>query len=124
MRLVTNGLGGGQQSGLILQGMTFESVVRGGRSLAKDIYNNFLEEFTIAVKLLEINGKELVAPIFNRRKYTIDESIDHKVKIEKLSIQKREIDSTTSVFAKIIKINRGSDGEDWFRFRQWEWDDF
>jgi hypothetical protein len=112
MRLVTNGLGGGQQSGLVLQGMTFESVARGGRSLAKDIYNNFLEEFTIAVKLLEINGKELVAPIFNRRKYTIDESIDHKVKIEKLSIQKREIDSTTSVFAKIIKINRGSDGED------------
>jgi len=113
MRLLTRGLGGGQGSGLILGGMTeVVRIVRAGRTIARDIINNFLEEFTIAVKLLEINGKELVAPIFNRRKYTIDESIDHKVKIEKLSIQKREIDSTTSVFAKIIKINRGSDGED------------
>jgi hypothetical protein len=105
-------MGSGQSVGMVLHGFTFEDVVRGGRSLAKDIYDNLLEEFTIAAKLIEINGKELLAPIFNRRKYTIDESIQHKVIIENIKIDKREKEDNTSVHAKLIRVNRGSDGED------------
>jgi hypothetical protein len=104
-------MGSGQSVGMVLHGFTFEDVVRGGRSLAKDIYDNLLEEFTIAAKLIEINGKELLAPIFNRRKYTIDESIQHSVVVENIKVDKREMVSDTSVHAKLIKVNRGSDGE-------------
>ena len=111
-RIVTRGMGSGQSVGMVIHGFTFEDVVRGGRSLAKDIYDNLLEEFTIAAKLIEINGKELLAPIFNRRKYTIDESIQHKVIIENIKIDKREKEDDTSVHAKLIRVNRGSDGED------------
>ena len=76
MRIITRGLGGGQGSGLILHGMTQDIVriIRAGRTIAKDVYENFLEEFTIAAKLIEINGKELFSPIFNKRKFIIDES--------------------------------------------------
>ena len=111
-RIVTRGLGGGQSVGMVIHGFTFEDVVRGGRSLAKDIYDNLLEEFTIAAKLVEINGKELLAPIFNRRKYTIDESIQHKVSIKNVKVEKREKEDNTSVHAKLISVNRGSDGKD------------
>ena len=109
-RIVTRGMGSGQSVGMVIHGFTFEDVVRGGRSLAKDIYDNLLEEFVIAAKLVEINGKELLAPIFNRRKYTIDESIQHKVSIENIKIEKRDIEAT-SVSAKLIRVNRGSDGK-------------
>ena len=112
MRIITRGMGGGQDVGLVLQGFTIEEavrIIRAGRSIAKDVIENFLEEFTIAAKLLEINGKEILAPIFNKRKFIIDESIDHKVNIQNIKIQKREVDKT-SVFAKLLKINRGSDG--------------
>ena len=111
MRLITRGLGGGQDVGLVLQGFTFTSIIRGGRSVAKRIYENFLEEFTIAAKLLEINGKEILSPIFNRRKYIVDESITHKVSVKNIKIQNIE-ENKTSVFAKLLKINRGSDGKD------------
>ena len=114
-RIVTRGLGGGQSVGMILQGMTLETqlrIIRGGRTVAKDIYENFLEEFTIAAKLIEINGKELIAPIFNRRKYTIDESIKHKVDVKNVKVEKREREDNTSVHAKLIRVNRGSNGED------------
>lgn len=109
MRLVTRGLGGGQDVGLVLQGFTFASAVRGGRSAAKRIYRHLLEEFTIAAKLLEINGKEILSPIFNRRKYTIDESVEHKVNVKSVKVKNIE-ESKTNVFAKLLKINRGSDG--------------
>lgn len=112
MRIITRGMGGGQDVGLVLQGFTIEEavrIIRAGRTIAKDVIENFLEEFTIAAKLLEINGKEILAPIFNKRKFIIDESIDHKVNIQNIKIQKREVDKT-SVFAKLLKINRGSDG--------------
>ena len=110
MRLVTRGLGGGQDVGLVLQGFTFASVVRGGRSVAKEIYRNLLEEFTIAAKLLEINGKEILAPIFNRRTYTIDESVEYKVNVRNVRLDKRKAESITSVRAKLLNIDRGSDG--------------
>ena len=109
MRLVTRGLGGGQDVGLVLQGFTFASAIRGGRTVAKRIYDNLLEEFTIAAKLLEINGKEILTPIFNRRKYIIDESIQHKVIVENIKVQNID-ENKTNVFAKLLKINRGSDG--------------
>ena len=111
-RIVTRGMGSGQGVGMVIHGFTFEDVVRGGRSLAKDIYNNLLEEFTIAAKLIEINGKELLAPIFNRRKYTINESIQHKVSIKNIKVAKREIVKDTSVTAKLLRVDRGSNGED------------
>ena len=113
-RIVTRGLGGGQSVGMILQGMTLETplrIIRGGRTVARDIYNNLLEEFTIAAKLIEINGKEILSPIFNRRKYIVDESIEHKVSVKNVKVQNIE-ESKTSVFAKLLRINRGSDGKD------------
>ena len=109
MRLVTRGLGGGQDVGLVLHGFTFASAVRGGRSAVKKIYKHLLEEFTIAAKLLEINGKEILAPIFNRRKYIIDESIEHTVNVKSVRVQNKE-SNKTDVFAKLLKVHRGSDG--------------
>ena len=113
MRLLTRGLGGGQGSGLIMGGMTLEVVriVRAGRTIAKDVYRNLLEDFIIAVKLIQINGKDIIAPIFNKRKYTIDESIEHKIVINNLQFKKKENNEKISVFAKIINVSRGSDGK-------------
>ena len=82
--------------------------MRGGGTVAKDVIKNLLEEFTIAAKLLEINGKEILSPIFNRRKYIIDESIEHKVNINSIKIKKHEKKNDTSVFAKLLNISRGS----------------
>jgi len=113
MRLVTRGLGGGQDVGLVLQGFTLElavRIIRGGRSAAKKVYDNFIEEFTIAAKLLEINGKDLISPIINKRKYTVDESIEHTVHVKDISVKKRKDQSNASVFAKVLNISRGSDG--------------
>jgi hypothetical protein len=111
MRLITRGLGGGQGSGLILHGMTLDviRIIRAGRTRAKDIYRNLLEEFTIAAKLLEINGKEILAPIFNRRKYIVDESVEYTVNVKNLRLDKRK-EVNTQVQAKLLKINRGTDG--------------
>ena len=110
MRLVTRGLGGGQFSGLVLQGMTLEVVriIRAGGRIARDTYKNFIEEFTIAAKLLEINGKEMILPIFNKRTYTIDESVQREVRIKNINLKKKK-KNNASVFAKILKISRGSD---------------
>ena len=111
-RIVTKGMGAGQTVGLVLFGFTqdeFFRVARGGRTVAKEIYENLLEEFTIAAKLLEINGKEILSPIFNRRKYTIDESVEHKVNVKSVKVKNIE-ENKTNVFAKLLKINRGSDG--------------
>lgn len=111
MRLITRGLGGGQGNGLVLQGMTeVIRIIRGGKTAAKRIFQNFLEEFTIAAKLLEINGKELIAPIFNRRKYIVDESVEYTVNVKSVRLDKRKEQSNTQVQAKLLKINRGSDG--------------
>jgi hypothetical protein len=111
MRLLTRGLGGGQGSGLILGGMTeVVRIVRAGRTIVKEVIENFLEEFTIAVKLLEINGKEILSPIFNRRKYIIDESIEHRVSVRKVKFKSIE-ENKTKISAKLLRINRGYDGK-------------
>ena len=112
-RIVTRGMGGGQSVGMVIHGFTLETavrIIRGGRTAAKDIYDNLLEDFIIAAKLIQINGKDILAPIFNKRKYTIDESKNNKVVIENFQVNKKE-SKKTNVFAKIIKINRGSDGK-------------
>ena len=108
MRLITRGLGGGQASGMILQGMTLDviRIVRAGRTIAKDIYQNLIEEFTIAAKLMVINGKELSYPIFNKRKYLIDESVKAKVFIRKMNIKSKK-SKNVSVIADLLKIKRG-----------------
>jgi hypothetical protein len=115
MRLITRGLAGGQFSGLILHGMTFSEqvvrIIRGGRSAAKKVYNHLLEEFTIAVKLLDINGKETLSPIINKRKYIIDESVEHTVNVRNVRVEKRKETDNTQVLAKLLKINRGTDGQ-------------
>jgi dihydrofolate reductase len=111
MRLITRGLGGGQGNGMILQGMTeVVRIIRGGKTAAKRIYENLLDEFTIAAKLLEINGKELLAPIFNRRKYIIDESVEYTVNVKSVRLDKRKEEGNTQVQAKLLKISRGSNG--------------
>ena len=110
MRILTRGLGGGPASGMIVQGMTeLVRIVRGGGTVAKDVIENLIEEFTIAAKLLEINGKEILSPIFNRRKYIIDESVEYTVNVKNVRLDKRKEDNT-QVKAKLLKINRGTDG--------------
>ena len=113
-RLVTRGMGGGQDVGLVIQGFTFASkvvrIIRGGRSASKKIYRDLIEEFTIAAKLLEINGKQILAPIFNKRKYIVDESVEYRVNVKNVRLEKRKEESDTQVQAKLLKINRGSDG--------------
>jgi hypothetical protein len=112
MRIVTRGLGGGQGNGLIVQGMTeIVRIIRAGGSVAKDLYENLLEDFIIAVKLIQVNGKDILSPIFNKRKYTIDESIEHNVSVSNIKIEKKQEYDNTSVFAKILRVNRGSDGK-------------
>lgn len=108
MRLITRGLGGGQASGLILQGMTLEviRIIRAGRTIAKDVYQNLIEEFTIAAKLMVINGKELIYPIFNKRKYLIDESTKAKVSVIKMNVKSKKSENV-SVIANLLKIKRG-----------------
>ena len=111
-RIVTKGMGGGQSAGLVIFGFTIDvtRVIRGGRSVARDLYKNLYEEFLIAAKLIEINGKELFSPIFNRRKYIIDESKNIVVKAVRKDIEKRD-DKSIAVTAKIIKTKRGSNGD-------------
>jgi hypothetical protein len=110
MRLLTRGLGGGPAAGMIVQGMTeVVRIIRAGRTRVKDIYKNFLEEFIITAKLLEINGKEILSPIFNKRKYVVDESIAHTVNIKNIRVENRKEDKT-NVFAKLINIDRGTNG--------------
>ena len=108
-KIVTKGLGGNQTVGLVLMGFTLEiaRIIRGGRSVAKDIY----DEFLIAAKLIEINGKELFSPIFNRRKYVVNESTDVTVSVDRKTVIKKDSDSI-SVTANISNIKRGYYGKD------------
>ena len=115
MRLVTRGLGGNTVAGLVTIGMgpglvEIIRIIRGGGSVAKDAYRNLIEEFTIAAKLIEINGKELFSPIFNKRKFIIDESKKITVKANNKFIKKKDSDSV-SVTAKIKNVKRGLDGD-------------
>ena len=112
-RIVTRGMGGNQTVGLVLMGFTLEisQIIRGGRTVARDIYSNLYDEFLIAAKLVEINGKEFFSPIFNRRKYIVDESKEIVITAKRKDVTKNNNDSI-NVTAKIMKIKRGIDGND------------
>lgn len=112
-RIVTRGMGGNQTAGLVIMGFTLEisQIIRGGRTVAREIYSNLYDEFLIAAKLLEINGKELFSPIFNKRKYVIEESKDIKIIAKSNHVNKKTTDSA-KVTAKVLKIKRGIDGKD------------
>lgn len=113
-------MGGNQTVGLVLMGFTLDitRIIRGGRTVARDIYKNVYEEFLIAAKLIEINGKELFSPIFNRSKYIIDESNKITVFAKNKFVNKKPDDSIV-VTANIKKVKKGYYGNNWFRFRQW-----
>ena len=117
-------MGGNQTVGLVLMGFTLEvaQILRGGRTVAREIYSNLYDEFLIAAKLIEINGKELFSPIFNKRKYIIDESNKITINAKSKRVNKRESHSI-NITANVIKVKRGIDGNDWIRLRQREWDD-
>jgi len=85
-------------------------IVRGGRSVLRDIYGHKVEEFKIATKLLEINGKQLLKPIFTNNTYTVDERIQTNVRIDNISIASKQSDNKVKVQANLLKVKRGLDG--------------
>ena len=86
-------------------------ILRGGRSVARDVYGDKLEEFKIAASLVAINGKELLNPILNRGKYVINENDNASIKVKADRVEKRK-HSLFEVFAKALSVRRGSDGSD------------
>ena len=110
--LVTHGFGTGNL--IVTLGFgpisAVAKVVRGGRSLAKKLYADKLEQFKISVMLLELNGKELVNPISATRKFDFEDT-KTEVKIQSIKVQKKQ-KRIFSVVANILNVKRGSDGED------------
>tara|TARA_A100001011_G_scaffold302454_1_gene316157 strand:- start:2356 stop:2706 length:351 start_codon:yes stop_codon:yes gene_type:complete len=114
MRIITQGLGGAAYHGMITLGLgplivEVVRIIRGGRTVARELVDDTLEKFTIAAKLIEINGKELIRPIINRRTYTVDDSTNVVVTAEAKSVENKK-QNIFSVIAETIKIKRGSDG--------------
>ena len=117
MRILTRGLGGSASSGMITVGLgprivlEVVRIIRGGRTVTRDLYGDKLEEFKIAVSLIAINGKDILKPIFNRGKYTssIDENIGVNVKAGRVKKRKRNI---FNVVIEAFRARRGSDGND------------
>jgi len=85
-------------------------VIRGGRRAYKDLYNEKIEEFKIAVMLIEINGKEIVKPIFINRHFTVNESTSQNVSALQKGVKRRNR-SIFDVIVNSIKVKRGSDGD-------------
>ena len=110
-RIVTQGYG---PVGLVIQRII--SITRGGRTALKDLYGDKVEEFNIAAKLVAIDGKDLLNPIINKGRYIIKEIVGVTVRTLNLSVNQRE-EQKTKVSADIIKVKRGSDGNNWLRFR-------
>ncbi len=116
MRLLTRGLGGSAHTGLITIGLgplivELVRIIRGGRTVIRDVYGDKLEEFKMAASLVAINGKELFRPIFNKKNYTIYKSTEADVRVNADRVKKRK-KNIFEVFAKKLKIKRGSDGND------------
>ena len=84
-------------------------IIRGGRSVVRDIYGHKVEEFKIAAKLLEINGKHLLQPLFTSRSYVVDERIKTNVKVANINIASKKDKSRTSVLASLLSVKRGID---------------
>jgi hypothetical protein len=60
---------------------------------------------------MEINGKDLIKPILNRRRYRLNDDHKTKVNVTSRSIKRRK-NNIFKVLAETIKIKRGSDGKD------------
>ena len=110
MRIVTIGFGGPGQQGLITWGFgplitQVVRIVRGGRTVVRDIYGDKLEEFKIAAMLVAINGKDLLQPIINKRKYTVNEELETQVSALPKSVKKRE----RNIFKGHTKLRRHQD---------------
>ena len=103
-RVVTQGYG---PIGTLIQQII--TVSRGGRTVLRDMYGEKIEEFKIAVQLVSISGKEVLSPILNRSKHIVNESTNASVKVTNGRINKKE-KSVINVFANMIKVKRGSDG--------------
>ena len=115
MRILTRGLGGAAHHGMITTGLgplivEVVRIIRGGRTVARDIYGDKLEEFKIAAMLVAINGKELLSPIFNKRNYTINEEVDVDVKAQSGTIKRRKR-NIFGVIVDSLKVKRGKDGD-------------
>ncbi len=115
MRLLTRGLAGPAAEGMITAGLgplivEVVRIIRGGRTVARDIYGDKIEEFKIAAMLVAINGKELLSPIFNKRKYKVNEDTDVSVSVRKRSINRKQR-NLFDVIAETLKIKRGTDGD-------------
>lgn len=82
-------------------------IIRGGRSVIRDIYGHKVEEFKIAAKLLEINGKHPLRPLFISKSYVVDERIQTEVKVTNVKIASKNDKSRTSVLARLLKVKRG-----------------
>mgnify|MGYP004465209839 CR=1 FL=1 len=61
--------------------------------------------------LVAINGKDLLQPIINKRKYTVNEELETQVSALPKSVKKRER-NIFKVIVNSLKIKRGSDGND------------
>ena len=116
LRIVTRGLGGAAYNGIVTVGLGSSlleaavRIIRGGRSVIRDVYGDKLEEFKIAVSLFAINGKELLKPIINKGKYVLSEDDKSSVKVESGQIKKRN-KNIFSVVVDALKVKRGSDGD-------------
>ena len=116
LRIVTKGLGGPAFEGLVTVGLgsgiveSIVRIIRGGRTVARDIYGDKLEEFKIVAALVAINGKDILKPIFNREKYTskFNENLGVKVKSGKIKKRKKNI---FNVVIEAFRTRRGSDGD-------------
>tara|TARA_B100000214_G_C23505994_1_gene418391 strand:- start:18 stop:371 length:354 start_codon:yes stop_codon:yes gene_type:complete len=85
-------------------------VLRGGRSLAKKIYAEQLEKFTIKAMLIELNGKELLSPLTRSKDYVLEEN-DNNVKIRSVKVQSKRR-RIINVVANLTNLKRGSNADD------------
>ena len=100
--LITRGMTG-SATNMIIRGMIplVEEVIKelGGRVLGRpkksvymDEYDNLIDEYTIVAKLEEVNGKDLIDPIFNKVKKKFgNETITISASADKLVIKSPDI---------------------------------
>jgi len=116
MRILTRGLGGAAYYGMVTVGLgplilEVVRIIRGGRSVVRDIYGDRLEEFKIAISLVALNGKDILKPIFNKRRYQISEAKDVNISVSRGHVKQRKSRGLIDVIAETIKVRRGY-GED------------
>ena len=104
-------IGFGPNPSVIASGMgapIFVRMLRGGRTVLRDIYGDKIEEFKIAVSMVAINGKERIRPIFSNSKHFVKLNNEATVKMTHQKTNKRK--NMFNVLAETLRIKRGSDG--------------